>query len=75
MVFSGPLQVHIDAARTCGEVTEVKWTAVPNYSISTLSKMYLNVFISLLREEITSIIIDIDLSPSPNTVGANEVRR
>ena len=50
--------------RSCW-VTEVKWTVVPNDSISTLLKMNLNVFISSLWEVITSIIIDIDLSPSP----------
>ena len=58
MVFSGriPLHVHIvTSPHVPAVVTEVKWTAVPNYSISTLSKMNLNVLISLLRE-----VIDLD---------------
>ena len=68
MVFSGriPLHVHIVTSPHVPAASEVKWAAAPKYSTSTLSKMNLNIFILLLREVITSIIIDIDLSPSPS---------
>jgi hypothetical protein len=48
-VFSGriPLHVHIVTSPHVPAASEVKWTAGPNYSISTLSKMNLNVFKSL----------------------------
>lgn len=65
MVFSGrvPLHVHIVTSPHVPVSSEVKWTALPNYSMSTLSKMNLNIFISLLREVITSLIIDSSTSP------------
>ena len=45
-------------------ITETKWTAVPNYYLSTL----IHVTICLLREEvISSRLFLIDLSPIPTT--------